>query len=117
MACLVLLRLSDLPWLVEYRVSVTIILIDVNDEPPVFTMKPEPFLAVFDPSRPANSKVDYKITVRDTDATARLQYTLLEGKELAVSLNVVHRFLLSGKDSVDHQKLFYISFSECDTQM
>ncbi|XP_067928117.1 neural-cadherin-like [Watersipora subatra] len=63
----------------EYNVAVTIILLDVNDETPVFTMQPFPYLATIDPNLPANSKVDYLITVSDSDATSFLVFSLLEG--------------------------------------
>jgi len=64
----------------EYIVDVTIKLRDVNDEPPVFTMEPYPYLAVFNANLPPNSKVDYVISVRDPDANSKLVYSLLEGQ-------------------------------------
>ena len=66
--------------LLEYRVAVTIKLLDVNDETPVFTMQPVPYRATA--SEQANSKVDYRITVSDGDASSSLTFTLLEGNGL-----------------------------------
>lgn len=63
----------------EYRVSVTINLIDVNDEPPRFTMEPSPYLATADAGLPSGSEVNYDITVSDPDANSALKYTMLEG--------------------------------------
>ena len=66
-------------FLIEYRVTVTINLLDVNDESPRFTMEPSPYMAVFDANLPAGSKVGYDITVNDPDANNVLQFSLLEG--------------------------------------
>lgn len=60
--------------------SVTIRLIDVNDETPRFTMQPQPYLATVDPNLPTGSLVDYPITVQDEDYNKKLSFSLLSGK-------------------------------------
>ena len=45
---------------------------DVNDQKPVFTNKPFPYLAVVSPTPPANTLV-YTLTAMDPDAGANLE--------------------------------------------
>ena len=48
--------------------------IDVNDEPPVFTNKPRPYLAAISANAPGNTLV-YRLTATDPDAAANLVLT------------------------------------------
>lgn len=60
--------------------SVSIELLDVNDEPPEFTMQPQPYLTTINPDLPTGSPVDYAITVSDGDANSFFEFSLLSGR-------------------------------------
>lgn len=64
---------------VVYVVSVTINLIDVNDEPPRFLMQPFPYYATFNADLPPESPVNYDIVVSDADADSVFEFSLQRG--------------------------------------
>jgi len=68
----------------EYEVTVTIRLIDVNDETPEFIMLPKPYIAAVDPNSEPNTLVDYELIVRDTDTSSQISYTLVTGMHVLI---------------------------------